>query len=123
MNTSLVVPWAPDGSAQQPQDLSLFDGTLDDLGELSDNWPVALLSAAYGYSRGARFSAVTAAIYGVLGYLYPYASSVIFTLDAFLVQEGPSKRFAFEKIREAAERRMAKVAADEKRRRRAGASA
>lgn len=100
-------------------DLSLYDG-LDaaGLGELEGNWPVGLLAAAYGYSRGARFSVLTAALFGVLGYMYPYVSSALFTLDAFVVQESPSKRFLGERIREAADRRIEKVRLREKAERR-----
>lgn len=103
-------------------DLSLYDGNLDGFGELEGNWPVALLSAAYGYSRGAKFSALTAVLFGVLGYMYPYVSSALFTVDAFFVQESPSKRFAVAKVREAAERRAEKVRSLEKAARRRAAA-
>lgn len=100
-------------------DLSLYDANLNDLGADDDaftgNWPAALASAAYGYTRGGHFSPFTAAIYGFFGYSYPLVSTLLFAIDAVFIQETPAKRFAAERIRDAAERRRLKVAAAEKR--------
>jgi hypothetical protein len=64
--------------------------------DTAGNWPAALASAAYGYTRGNQFSPFNAAIFGFFGYQYPLLSTFLFAVDAVFVQETPAKRFAKE---------------------------
>jgi hypothetical protein len=87
----------------------LANRVLEELAEEDGNLPAAIVSAAYGYSRGGNFSPLAAIAFGIAAYKYPVLSSVIVAADATLFQDTPARRFAAEQGRELLERRAAKV--------------
>lgn len=61
---------------------------LEGLGEGENyNLPAAIVSAAYGYSRGRQHSPFNAALFGLLGYAYPILGAGIVAFDAVFLQD------------------------------------
>lgn len=56
--------------------------------------PTALVSAAYGYTRGGLHSPLYAALFGFFGYQYPLISALIVSVDAVFLNNTPAARAA-----------------------------
>lgn len=56
--------------------------------------PLAIVSAAYGYTREGQHSALLAGLFGFFGYQYPLLAAAIVATDAVFVQGTPAGEFA-----------------------------
>jgi hypothetical protein len=54
------------------------------------NFPVAMVSAAYGYTRGGLHSPLYAALFGYFGWEWPLLSAAIVAFDAVLLNKNPA---------------------------------
>lgn len=58
------------------------------------NFPAALASAAYGYTRNQHYSALYALLFGFFGLQYPLISTTIIALDAVFLNDTPAAQTA-----------------------------